>query len=210
MNFANKRIGFQAATAQAGAALVVALVFLVALTLLGLAATSGNTLQQKMAYSAGETNLAFQSAETGLAVGEAWIEGRTDLPNRDCATNCSGSASIWEGGDSFPNTGPSGQSVKAGTMNIFAASWWSAEAREFGYDYPDGAARVAVAGQVVPNVALVPRYTIEYLGKDPNAPPEVGGVRLPVIQFFQITGRGSGVQSAGTPLIVQSVYSKRF
>ena len=42
------------AASQSGAALVVSLVFLMALTLLGVAAVSGNTLQQRMAYSVAE------------------------------------------------------------------------------------------------------------------------------------------------------------
>ncbi len=71
---------------QTGAALIIALVFLVALTLLGIAAMSGNSLQEKMAYSAGETNISFQSAETAVSAGEAWLEARIAQPIPDCVS----------------------------------------------------------------------------------------------------------------------------
>ena len=55
---------------QSGAALIVALIFLVALTVLGVAALDGNTLQQRMTFGLTENVKSFQAAESALAVGE--------------------------------------------------------------------------------------------------------------------------------------------
>lgn len=54
------------ATSQGGAALVVGLVLLIAMTMLGLASTRSMRMEQQMAAATLDMNLAFQSAEAGL------------------------------------------------------------------------------------------------------------------------------------------------
>ncbi|MGQ0697389.1 MAG: pilus assembly PilX family protein [Panacagrimonas sp.] len=189
--------------AQNGAALMVALVILVALTLLGLAAMSGNTLQQKMAYSAGQTNLAFQAAETGLAAGESWLEARVAQPIPDCSEECSATASIWPG--------PVAGATPAITLDNFRDSeWWNAEARSFGLNYLDGATPVTLANQAIPYAPQQPRYVIEELGKDPTGSLVLGGPRVFTLWFYRITARGTGAFADGPPTLVQSVYTKGF
>lgn len=60
---------------QRGAVLMVALIMLLLLTLIGMAAIRGSTLQERMAGNMRDRNLAFQSAEAGLLAAEAVLDG---------------------------------------------------------------------------------------------------------------------------------------
>jgi len=68
-----------------GVALVVALVLLVVVTLIGLAAIRGTTMQQQMTSNFYDREIAFQSAEAALRAGESLvINDPTDATIRDC------------------------------------------------------------------------------------------------------------------------------
>jgi len=60
---------------QRGAVLVVGLVMLLLLTLIGMAAIRGSSMQEKMVGNMRDHSLAFQSAEAGLRAGEAVTDG---------------------------------------------------------------------------------------------------------------------------------------
>lgn len=60
-------------TRQHGTALVVALVFLLLMTLIGVTAMQTTTLQERMAGNERDRNLAFQAAEAALRAGEEWV-----------------------------------------------------------------------------------------------------------------------------------------
>lgn len=62
-------------TKQQGVTLVVALIFLLALSMLGVWGATGNALQERMAGNTRNRDLAFQAAEAALADAEATIEG---------------------------------------------------------------------------------------------------------------------------------------
>lgn len=68
-----------------GVALVVALVLLVVVTLVGLAAIRGTTMQQQMTSNFYDREIAFQSAEAALRAGESLVlNDPTDATIRDC------------------------------------------------------------------------------------------------------------------------------
>ena len=73
----------QTPSAHRGMVLVVSLIFLVLLTLLGVAAMSTTSLQEKMAGNTKDQNLAFQSAETALAAAENTINAMIVKPAVD-------------------------------------------------------------------------------------------------------------------------------
>jgi type IV pilus assembly protein PilX len=60
---------------QQGIALIMGLMFLVVLTLLGMAAMRGTILEERMAGNARDRDLAFQSAEAALRAAEQQITG---------------------------------------------------------------------------------------------------------------------------------------
>ena len=71
---------------QAGAVLVVSLIFLLVLTIVGVAAMQNTTLEEKMAGNVKDRNLAFQNAESAIREAETFIdtvagvEGSLNLP----------------------------------------------------------------------------------------------------------------------------------
>jgi type IV pilus assembly protein PilX len=60
---------------ERGAALIVALVMLLIMTVLGVSAMRSTTLQERMAGNLRDGNLAFQAAEAALREGENFLEG---------------------------------------------------------------------------------------------------------------------------------------
>ena len=72
---------------QKGAILVIALLFLVLLTIIGVSSISGVTLEEKMASNLREQNVAFQAAESALRDAEIDLEsGIGGTGNRDPMT----------------------------------------------------------------------------------------------------------------------------
>lgn len=63
--------------AEHGAALIVALVFLLIMTVLGVSSMSTTTLQERMAGNLRDKNLAFQAAEAALRDGEELLQQAT-------------------------------------------------------------------------------------------------------------------------------------
>lgn len=59
---------------QRGSALIIALVFLLALTMIGTTAMQGTSQQEKMASNMRDRNLAFQAAEAALRAGEQVVD----------------------------------------------------------------------------------------------------------------------------------------
>ena len=60
---------------QGGVALVVALIFLLVLSFLGLAAMQGSTMEERMANNLTDRNLAYQAAELALRDGQRDLSG---------------------------------------------------------------------------------------------------------------------------------------
>lgn len=70
---------------QRGAIMVVALIFLVVMTLLILATIRGTVMQERMAANLYDRSLAFQAAEAALRAGEMLVE---TSPPKPTATGC--------------------------------------------------------------------------------------------------------------------------
>lgn len=66
---------------EAGAALVVALIFLMLMSLIGTAAMRGATMQEQMAGHTRDWSLAFQAAEAALREAEDWLLTTAALPD---------------------------------------------------------------------------------------------------------------------------------
>ncbi len=75
MNAMKNRIPIRNISQQRGMALMMGLIFLVVLTLLGMAAMRGTLLEERMAGNARDRDLAFQAAEAGLRAGEQVLGG---------------------------------------------------------------------------------------------------------------------------------------
>ena len=74
---------------QQGMALLVSLIFLLLLTMLGIASMQSATLQEKMAGSVTQRNTSFQTAEAVLRLGEATIMASNfNMARCSSAANC--------------------------------------------------------------------------------------------------------------------------
>lgn len=85
MNFANSHshwspISTLLGNRQSGAVLIVGLIMLLLMTIVGLAAIRGSSLQELMASNLRDRNLAFQAAEAGLRAGESRLRDTVVLP----------------------------------------------------------------------------------------------------------------------------------
>lgn len=173
---------------DSGMALVAALIFLLVLTILGVASMSGAHLQEKMAGNLQEQTIAFQAAETGLKAGEDWIFGlisKPDFPNN-------------KNGLYLPSTD--------GTPQWDKVDWNGSSV--VAYPNVPGA---TVAGTKL-DVAKQPRYIVEDLGEVPDQ-----GESLTVATNYKgkgttvlrITTHGAG-RSPVSVSEVQSTYWKKF
>ena len=102
-------------TAQHGVALVVALVLLVVVTLVGLAAIRGTTLQQKMTSNFYDREISFQAAEAALRAGEAWATANPT--NTTNLRNCTNQQCIADPFDSGGANAAQIQSVATSTFD---------------------------------------------------------------------------------------------
>lgn len=80
---------------QRGAALYVAMIMLLLLTLIGVAAMQVASLQQRMATNFNDFALAFQRAEGALRTGEFELQRSYDLNELRAEVYCLSDATVW-------------------------------------------------------------------------------------------------------------------
>ena len=181
-------------TRQQGVALFVALVFLVVLTIIGVAALGNNTLQTRMTYSASQTNFAFQAAETGLQSGESWLASQTIAPVPSCvSTGCPDTAAIW----------PINSPRTVTPANLASDSWFAANGRVVlnGQSIQDSTGATLTTNQ--------PKYVIEDAGVDASGSIVTGQGITYKVHYYVVSSRGVANQSNAST-VVQSVYAKGF
>ena len=169
---------------QRGTALVMALVFLLLMTMLGITAINTSTLEERMAGNTKDQNLAFQAAETALRAGELWVESRTSEAQLtvNTANGIYDPAPATSGIENWDSV------VWSGTTNLVT--------------YPGVPGTASTTGTLA-GVSTQPKYIIEILGSSPGVPPAGNIVTV------RITARGTGA-SDNTVSMVQSIVSKAF
>jgi len=177
---------------QRGAALFVSLVFLVILTLLGVAAFQSATLQEKMTGNLRDQSVAFQSAEAALRDGESVVAAALNIASpADYA--CTGGLCR----PTFCDSGGTCTPTAAGTPQWQNVSW-----------APSSTTTVMISSGIT-GVAQQPRYMIEKMN---SFVPDGGSQKVTItsnlVTPFRVTavGWGSNVLSRST---LQSVYLKQ-
>ena len=167
---------------QEGIALFIALVVLLIITVLGLSGLQTTTLEERMAASARDRDIAFQAAEAALAQGEAFVQtvDINQLAAFDNNTN----------GFYRPQSGAN-------------ADWWET------VDWINDASLPTV-GVAVNGVATQPRYIVEYMnrvlaGEDSLNISNVGAAVGAPTDIFRITAYGTG-GSARANVRLQATY----
>ena len=188
---------------ERGTVLIVALMFLIVLTLLGLATMNSTTLEEKMAGSSRDYNAALQAAESALRDAEADLKGSGAVVGRTIAIT------------SFPidligGTTPRGCNttglcvVDLETTQLYASStyvdWSSSATSTVRYGTYTGATTLA-------GVSSPPRYMMELMqfadGK--NKERVTGASASTDFYYVRITARAWGANST-TQVTLQEVF----
>lgn len=171
---------------QRGAALAISLIFLLILTLLGITAMSGSTVQERLAGNQRDLELAFEAAEAALRDGENNILG-FGAPPTPVGASCTGAATctVWD----YAARDFAGES----------ATWWDSNAQEYG----------TLAKELAP-VADDPRYVIEQRAFVPNQTNMGNTNTAPTGRFFyRVIARGEGASTDAVAVLSSAVVLPR-
>lgn len=172
-----------AAHAQQGAIMVVSLMILLVLTIIGVNAMRGTTLEEGMAYATRDRNLALQSAEVAMRTAENYIETITS------PSALTGSNGLYRRADTPPDyTDP--------------ATWSGSPVRHVSVTPPAGSASAQYFIHETSLIAGV-QGAMNMSGYGDNRGS--GDVTA-----FRITARGSGGTANGAEVMLRSNYGRIF
>ena len=156
---------------QDGMVLLVCLIFLTALTLLGLSSVSDTVLQKKLAANNHESEQARQSALAALVWAESWLLGQHGIAPEICMESCQG-LRLHPSGDLPSN--PEFEDL----------SWWLEQGHAAGVDpYSGNRTALVSAGS-----HDTPAWIVESVHSLPAA--QDGSADLQV--WYRVLARGSG------------------
>jgi type IV pilus assembly protein PilX len=176
-------------TRQRGATLIVALIFLVILSLLGVTVASNNSLQERMAANTRSRDIAFEAAEHALRAAELYL----DDPDGDgnASNNASWLATNATAGDTDGDGDVNGTPdvvglLSGGELHPNDATYWNTfEWDNAGVEPTSEVNSTTAAGQ--------PRYVIERMGTSTSP------------YYFRVTASGLG-RSSNTRVVLQTMY----
>ncbi len=167
---------------QRGAALIVALIMLLVMTVLGIASLGVTRMEERMAGNARDVDLAFQASEAGLRDGENRVRLAGGFQR-----GCTGSpCNIWK------------ENILTVDFRTQTLSWWNTNGREYG-----------TAGQQLTDVTRDPIVVVELLE---TVRDSLGGGRNRVPrgrQYYKITSNAAGASSTAN-VMLESTYVKRY
>lgn len=170
---------------QSGMVLLLCLIFLTALTLLGLSASADAVLQHQLSANLQETERAKQSAQAAIGWAEDWLFELDSPPPQSCNAFCEGVLIHTSG--SLPRN-PEFESL----------SWWTQTAHEAWVD-PLTGERLATA---VTDRISAPLWMIESLHE---TSPDAGISQT----WYRILVRGAGRTEAAVS-VIEAVVTKRW
>ena len=192
-------------TPETGAALFVCLVFLLIMTIVGLAGMQNTSLQEKMAGHLRDSDLAFQAAESALKAGEA------SLANSIPAFVCT-SATDGYYVNSNPGTTSDCSTYLGSPSNNQSSNPYPPENENFWIcSSPTNCDMVILSSSQFKNLASPPKYVMEVLSpgaaalQTPAKGFEAGIAKTPQsYTYYRITAHGTG-QTTNSVAVVQSV-----
>ena len=168
---------------QGGTVLIMAMTFVLILSLIGVTSMTTTALGEKMAGNMGDKNIAFQAAESALLAGEVWIGSQMNKPVFD------------------PTDGTDGLHLPSTTSTPVwddSTGVWSSNDL-FSYS-------------ALNNVSAQPTYVIEDLGQIPDNGGSLvlpANYKATGKNIFRVTARANGASNTSIAML-QSVYEKRF
>ncbi len=180
---------------QQGVALVMAMVFLMILTIIGVTVMSSTSLQEKMAGNVQDKNLAFQAAESALRVGEQLLQ----------ATAPGALPTFTTGGTTAGYFLP----AAGGTQPVWLSVDWTNCGGSGGV--------VCLPSNTIAKVKTQPKYIIEQVDNVNGGTPTGSSLVQPFTYgtstpgggqvMYRVTGLGTGGTDAATAM-VQSMYRR--
>lgn len=168
---------------QQGSALIISLIFLLLLTIIGVAAMQSATLQERMAGNTRDRNVAFQSAE-GAMRGAEDVLGAATLPTFNNST-----------------AGYRQQLTQAGKSDYWMTTYnWTGAAGA-------NAGSQVYTAQSFNGVAAAPRFVIEQLPAVAKVGESVKLGQLEEGGFYRVTTRAVGTTPESV-VILQSVFKR--
>lgn len=174
--------------AQQGVALVLALVFLLLLTLIGITALGTSSIEEKMASNVKDKNLAFQAAESAVLLAENWLVAQLVEPPFS-----SNSGGLYK--------------VSSAATPVWESVDWSGSNVVAYPNAPYGAALDALAGGAGGSLGKIqtqPKYLVEELVKVSDSIIMDSPYQYRTI--LRVTARGTGGTDAAT-VMTQSAFS---
>lgn len=163
--------------------LLLCLLFLIALTLLGLSASADAILQHQLATNLRETERARQSALAALTWAEDWLLDLNGAAPQVCTTSCE-ELKLHPPGGLPPHP------------QFEDWSWWQAEGYEAGLDPLSGDRLVTIAA----NSLNPPMWMIEVIHEEPA---QDGALRV----WYHILAHGNG-QTENAISVIESTITK--
>jgi len=160
--------------------LLLCLIFLTALTLLGLSASAEAILQNQLAANLQETQRARQSALAALTWAEEWLLGLDETAPEICDTGCDGLKAHSKG---TLSANPESEDL----------SWWVDQGHEAGVSPLTGARIARITGSSIDP----PMWIIEVIHELPSTENEAADLEV----WYRILARGSGRSVAGVSVV---------
>ena len=171
---------------QNGMVLLLCLLFLTALTLLGLSASADTVIQNQLAANLQETERAKQSASAALSWAEDWLLEREGIAPETCSKECEDLILHTPG--ALPSR-PEFESL----------SWWLEHGHEAGVDPSTGSRIETISGGSI----NPPLWIIQKLHEVP--PTESGAEYLQA--WYRILARGNGRTETGVS-VTESIVTR--
>jgi Tfp pilus assembly protein PilX len=165
------RCWYTISNSQTGVVLLSCLIFLTALTLLGLSASADTILQNKLSANLQETQRSRQSALSALSWAERWLVNLEGSAPNICTQPCEG-LFLHNIGDLSPN--PEFENV----------AWWQEQGHEAGVDPFTGEHVQSVSSESI----TPPMWIIEFLHESPSVEDSSTDGQ----SWYRILARGSG------------------
>lgn len=175
-------------TRQRGAALVVALLMLLVMTVLGLASMQVTRMEEKMAGNARDVNLAFQGAEAGLREAEERLRAVAGKPTLCASTPCASGFFA------------SGNLVVPFDLRDQTDTWWRGGGlvtREYG-----------TAAKEITGTVWDPWTVTEELMSIPDT-LAIGETPPPTRGYYRVTSWSSGASPSAT-VVLETTTGKRY
>ena len=188
---------------QQGAVLIVSMLLLLVITVLALGASQSTRLQERMAGSQRNYDLAFQAAEAGLRAGERMIDSNAmTAPPLPCASISTPPCKVYERGYLAERASTP---VSYEDQAFQSDAWWTARAQSY-----STSTTPVIGGNAGEGLAKAdPQFYIEELEDVPDtlSTPPTGPP--PSRVYYRIIARGKGGND-NAQVVLHSTYVRRF